>query len=96
MERVLLLGLGLMLCACAVDSIPNVSRVEDNARYYSTKVQNRSDEAARACLRATTEAAGACSEVLDRLHRNKSVSSWLYRRLSKADTAMQQACSQFR
>ena len=88
--------LGLMLAACTSDSIPNVSRVDDNVQYYTKKVQDRSDEAARACLRVAKEAGEVCTEILARLHRNESVSRWAYRRLTKADTAMQETCRPFR
>ena len=96
MTRTIVASLGVLLCACANGSQPNVDRVNEDVRYYTLQVQHRTDAPARVCHRAITAAAIATANVLVPLRSGEGVSAQLYSQLSAADQDMKEKCRQFR
>jgi uncharacterized lipoprotein YmbA len=90
--RTLIAALTLMT-ACSTTRSPD-SVAQDVAR-YTLKVQDRTDEAAKTCHRATTAAAIASANISEPLKRGETVPPERHAELEAADKAMQEACAQF-
>jgi hypothetical protein len=96
MSRSLLILVAMLACACSQGAPRTPDLVLQDVRRFTMKAQQRSDESAKICHRATSAAAVAAANVLGPLTRHEAVLAERYKQLQDADRAMQSACAPFR
>lgn len=84
----------LMLAACS--TARSADSVAQDVASLTRKVQDRTDEAAQTCHRATTAAAIASANISEPTKRGETVPQERYDALKTADEQMQAACAQFK